>query len=739
VVPNFADNLPFTSPFVQNTHDLDAKVDYYLSEHDHISARGSYQHISSDQAAPWGLYGGPISLGGTAGAEGSATMVVTSEGVNWVHVFSPTLLTEVRFGANRYNNVALQNAYGKDLSTQVGVPGLDYNANSSGLFSVNGEGFSDPLLGAFGSLPWIHAQTNIVFVDNTTMVHANHTMELGLDYFRMRDDYIYAASQFGNFNFTAGPAQLNGTLPAGYAPNPDSLNSFAAFEMGIPNNANQGVIYHYPSYRQNQFFPYFGDKWQVSKKLTANWGVRWEYFGPPTSHFPGDLANYIPGTNNLEVNGFGSIPMNLGVNRDLGDWAPRVGLAYRLTDKDVLRVGYGMSSMAYPLDIYMSLNYPVTTAYAWNTYASNSYGPDIVNGVPGSFEVGFPTVPPVSIPSNGIVPVTGNTALSSATMYYVPQDWKHPYVMSWNAAYERTLPGQWILDVAYVGNRTVRASMYNNINASTQYGCTAACQPEYATFGRTATTYIFFAQSRGAYDSLQVKLDHHFAHNFSVTSAYTWGKALGPSGEGSDYVTGYSDYVNVRRDWAPTDFNIASMLSQSLEWYLPFGKDKPFLTHGVGGAILGGWELSGSWFAHTGFPLDFSASTSNFNTPGTTQTPNQTGPFQVMHGVSSHDSTVHWFNTSVFSNPTTAGTQGTMGFYTDQGPGFFGMNAALSRTINLTERFKLLLRTEWLNATNTPQFGNPGTTVGSASFGRITGTTGTGGVRTIDLFGKLIF
>ena len=110
-----------------------------------------------------------------------------------------------------------------------------------------------------------------------------------------------------------------------------------------------------------------------------------------------------------------------------------------------------------------------------------------------------------------------------------------------------------------------------------------------------------------------------------------------------------------------------------------------------------------------------------------------------MHGVSSHDSTVHWFNTSVFSNPTTAGTQGTMGFYTDQGPGFFGMNAALSRTINLTERFKLLLRTEWLNATNTPQFGNPGTTVGSASFGRITGTTGTGGVRTIDLFGKLIF
>lgn len=214
---------------------------------------------------------------------------------------------------------------------------------------------------------------------------------------------------------------------------------------------------------------------------------------------------------------------------------------------------------------------------------------------------------------------------------------------------------------------------------------------------------------------------------------------MGPSGEGSDYVTGYSDYVNIKRDWAPTDFNVASMLSQSLVFYLPFGKDKPFLTHGVGGAVLGGWELSGAWFAHTGFPLDFSGS-GVFNTPGSSQTPNQTGSFQVLHGVSSHDSTVHWFNTSVFSNPAT-GTQGTMGYYTYQGPGYFGLNTSLSRTIKLTERFKLMLRTEWLNATNTPQFNNPGTTVGSSSFGRVTSTlsNASGGVRNIDLVGKLLF
>jgi hypothetical protein len=126
----------------------------------------------------------------------------------------------------------------------------------------------------------------------------------------------------------------------------------------------------------------------------------------------------------------------------------------------------------------------------------------------------------------------------------------------------------------------------------------------------------------------------------------------------------------------------------------------------------------------------------NLNTVGTTATPNQTGPFARTHQISITDSTVKWFNTSVFSSPA-AGTQGSMGYYVYDGPGWFGMNAGLSRTFRLSERFKLLLRTEWLNATNTPQFSNPGTTVGSTSFGTITSTVG--GNRTIDLVGKLIF
>jgi hypothetical protein len=173
------------------------------------------------------------------------------------------------------------------------------------------------------------------------------------------------------------------------------------------------------------------------------------------------------------------------------------------------------------------------------------------------------------------------------------------------------------------------------------------------------------------------------------------------------------------------------MFSQSLVWNLPFGKGMPFLNTGVGNILLGGWELSGAWVAHSGFPLNFSTNSPSFNTPGSQQFPNETGPFKVLHGINPQK----WFDTSVFSYPA-AGTQGNVGNYVQQGPSFFNMDAAISRMIKLSERFKLQVRSEWLHALNNPQFASPGTTYGSSSFGLVTSATGQ---RVIDLVAKLIF
>jgi len=386
-----------------------------------------------------------------------------------------------------------------------------------------------------------------------------------------------------------------------------------------------------------------------------------------------------------------------------------------------------MSSIAYPLDIYIT-NYPISPLKTWGTLSS--FGPAILDdGTAGTFEKGYAPLVPYVPPANGIIPVTG--ALKNLSMVALDLNWRQPYVVSWNAAFERTLPGQWVVDIAYVGNRNVHAPILYNLNAATAYGQGAAGQPEFPTYGRTASTTQYFAQFRNAYDSLQVKMDHHFAHNFSVTSSYTWGKSIGYADESGDYISGFNDYVNLRRNYAPTDFNIASMLSQSVIWMLPMGKGMPYLSSGIGEKVLGGWELSGVLLAHTGFPLNFGCTCPAFNTPGNNAYPNEAGPISVLHGVNPNP----WFNTSNFSVPA-AGTQGNVGSYVDQGPGFFNLDAALSRTITITERFKLLLRTEWLHATNTPQFANPNTTLGSSSFGLLTSATGQ---RTIDIVGKLTF
>ena len=299
------------------------------------------------------------------------------------------------------------------------------------------------------------------------------------------------------------------------------------------------------------------------------------------------------------------------------------------------------------------------------------------------------------------------------------------------------------MDIAYVGNHGIHTPIEYNQNAATVYGQGAAGQPEYgpcaacgspnANVGRTAGTTEFFQGYSSNYNALQVKFDHKFARGFAMTNSYTYGKALGFASEASDYPNGLLDYVNQRRNYAPTDFNQTHIFNNTFMWHLPFGQGARLASSGVSSQILGGWELSGVWEATSGFPLNFSCScTASFNTPGNQAFPNMSGPIQKLHGIQ----TTPWFGTGTFSAPP-AGTQGNVGNYISSGPKFFNLDASIFRRMRLTERFNLELRSEWLHATNTPQFSNPGTEYGSASFGLVTATSG--GNRLINVAGKITF
>jgi hypothetical protein len=314
----------------------------------------------------------------------------------------------------------------------------------------------------------------------------------------------------------------------------------------------------------------------------------------------------------------------------------------------------------------------------------------------------------------------------STNYFVVNQNFKNPYVESWNAAIQQSLPWHFVLDLGYVGNHSVDTVVNYNLNAATVVGLGNKGLPEFNNFGRTASTNLLFAGYSSSYHALQVKFDRRFSAGFSTTTAYTFAKGMGFQ-TGDD--GGLSFYINQRRDYARNDFDRTQTFVQSVVYDLPFGQGKRFLSSGVGAAVLGGWRVSSFLTIMSGLPLYFTDnSTSSLLAPGNTQTPNLVAPVQILHGVGIGNP---WFTTSSFAAVPTAATFGNVGRNYLSGPNFFDLDASLSKSIRFTERFNLDLRLEAFGVTNTPQFfftsnggTAAGTTLGSSSFGQITSATG---------------
>jgi Carboxypeptidase regulatory-like domain/TonB dependent receptor-like, beta-barrel len=727
----YVNNYLTTTKFNQVLPSIDVKIDQYQGARDHISGWLSHMWPVTYQAPAYGAAGGPI----PSGFEGSGTDSTWLGGITWSHVFSPTFLTETRIGLTRYRNEAQQQDYGTKASEAIGIPGVNLSAWTSGLTQITGEGFSDPMLGACTCLPWIRSETNFTYVSNWTKIKGNHTLKWGGSAFRIRDDLlstnVYGLR--GQWSFDTGPTALNGGPATGFA------NQFASFMLGIPSQVGRDLALVFPAYRAWQYALYLNDKWQVSPKLTANIGMRWEAYPGATPQFPGGFSQYDPNTNSLIIAGVGGNPMNLGMQARLHDFAPRIGVAYRVSDNQVLRAGFGISYGPFADNSY-AYNYPVTQTNVF-TNGGNSYGPALLpGGSPATFAAGLPAPIAAPIPSNGIIPA--DTPLLIASSYKVVNThYLDPYIEAWNLTYERVLPGQWIFDLGYVGNHGVHVPIHYDLNAGFITGAGKLGQPLYNLYGRTASTTMYFATTTSSYNSLQAMLKHRFAAGYTVGIAYTYAKGLGIGGNCGENSCGPTYYVDFNRNWARLDFDRTHVFVANYTWDLPFGPKHRLFATGVPSAIMRGWQLSGLLTLKSGLPINMGCSCP-LNTPGNGDSPNFVGSWKVLHGVGSQT----WFDTSAFAEPA-SNTFGNVGIYNWSGPTLFNLDASLLRQIRLTERFGLEFRTDWFSATNTPQFSNPGGTFGSSSFGKVTSTLQTGsaiqqaygGNRIIDFAMKLTF
>jgi outer membrane receptor protein involved in Fe transport len=728
-------NLPgLTNNYTQNTqlrktpNSFDVKLDHNLRASDRIAFRFSRAVQNVYQQPIFGLAGGPAN----SAFQGTGIQHEQSGAINETHIFSPTLIMETRAGISHYRNIAQNADFGTKASDAVGIPGVNLSDFTSGLVGIRilGTNSDNPLVGYSASMPWDRGETNINIVNTWTNIHGNHTFKWGADIRRLRDDLVQAQtfSPRGRIDFGTGTTSLNGGPASGIA------NNFAGFLLDAPTEVGRDVSLTSGSWRETEAFFFGQDTWHATKKLTVDAGLRWELYIPTTPSAPGRYSNYDPTINRLVLAGIDGNPSNLGRETYYKYFAPRLGLAYRLTEQTVFRGGFGISYEPFTNNAY-AFNFPIRQNQ--DSSQTNGFAIPTLNGQVASMANGFPTPVAVAVAPDGTV-----TPNPGESYNVVDKHFQQPYVESWNLAMQTVLPANFVFELAYIGNHGVKIPVQYDLNAATipalnangtVANSTCSVRPLCAQFGRTGSTNLLFKPTTSNYNSMQVKLDHKWANGFLLTTAYTWAKALAYRSDAGNDAGGPDNYIDFQRNYSEVSRSRRHTFVQSYIYELPFGRGKRYLQSGVASWIVGGWGVGGVLTRMSGLPLHITDNGNTLNAPGSTQYPNLVAPFKVLGGID----TSLWFDPTSFAHVTTPGVLGNLKRYEFHGPGFFNLDAALFRNFPIRERMGLELRAEAFSITNTPQFSLPNSSFTSTDFGKIKGVVG--GNRVMELSAKFSF
>ncbi len=690
-------NYETSDTFQQDRDSFDIKVNHIFSQNTNGFVRYSYFEAQTADPPAFGVLGG-ISIRNIATAAVGPSRI-QSASANLTHTFSSSLVTEFRAGLVRVL-IEGEPPTEPDLATQVGIPGInDGSFFTNGLSRITISGFFQTssvggFLGSAATLPFKIAETSFNFVNNWTKTKGNHTIRFGAD---IRDLILNKAQASGSnprgeFGFTSGPTSRStgGT----------SANAFASFLLGLPQTISRTTVNQLGGFRQRQYFFFAQDRWQVNPKLTLNYGLRYEIYPFALPANPGDLARYLPETNQNLIAGYGTVNERLGVRTDYTNFAPRVGVAYRLTDKTVFRAGYGIGYIPLGINTLANQNFPGQVDLSVSGTTASFAAGNIANGVP--------TIPPVD-PTSGVVTPPNNVVLG-----VINPDYRRGYVQSFNATVQQDIFG-FVTEASYVGALGTRLPGTINLNASLNNS--NATRPFAVRFGRTADVLYsdFFLSSN--YHALQTKTERRFRNVGSLTVAYTWSKAI-------DYTDAFAlqNDFNIDANRGPCDCDRTHAFVISHVLRSPFGRGGRFFNDDgskLAGSILGGWTLSGVLNARSGAPFDVTGIVANApRVVGSAQRPNVNGEPRILGGIGPGET---YFDTSVFSDPV-PGVFGNIGRNTVRGPGYTNYNVTLARTFSLSERFKLRFLASGFNITNTPRFENPSGNRTVGDFAQITDT-----------------
>ena len=683
-------NNYFGSASLQYTRDsLDIKVNYNPNDVTAVFARYSLMpaHIFDPQAL--GPAGGNTFDGGQPGTAPSLTQVAALGGT---YNLTPHLLLDANIGFLREplaaKNVDLAKNYGSDV---LGIPG------TNGANPLYG-GYPNFVINGFSSLgnpnisnPFQFRDTDYLSAANVSWVKGAHSFRVGGEFDRYQINHFQAQLKYGvrgGFNFTGGLSALNG------GPAPNAYNGWADFMLGLPQAMGKDNQYINPAtVRESTYSFYARDQWQVSRKVTIDIGVRYEFYPFATrDHFGGN--RYDPGSNLALLGGVNGVPNDTGVDVGIGQLEPRAGIAYRLNERMVIRVGFGISSDPY----YFTNMRDAYPAVISQQYAgANSYT------AAGSLATGIPALVGPNI-SQGSFPLPSNVG----TLTF-PQNFNRGYIESYNFTVQRDLGYGFNAQAAYVGTRTLRPVSEVNVNAAGPGGGNAET-PLFQRFGNANTINDQIPFLGGRYNALQSQLTRRL-HGNVVGIVYTYSRAI-------DYFD--TENATLTFAWEPMWYRNKALAgydrTHNFQTYtvyeVPLGRNHAWANHGVAAAIAGGWSVNTILSRMSGTPFNVTSSGTSLNAPGNTQTADLVLPtVKVLGG---HGPNAPYFDPLAFA-PVTAVRFGTSGRNIVRGPGFFNLDASVFRDFRIREGWKIQFRTEAFGLTNTPQFANPGATVSNAS------------------------
>ena len=689
-------NFTYVAPTTQRTDQFDVRLDQNFGASDRLFGKFSYD--STDRSLPGSLpapenSGVPIGKYLTGGF--TTTFRNWAVALDYTKVISSNIVNESRVGGVRWNMYLTTSGMPFTTATALGIPGINISNKTGGLpgFAISGLA----TIGDASTFPENSQTVTYQYEDILSVTKGSHSLKFGGRYLRHVFNGYSAFPVRGNYDFNGQFTRQVGTTTAATA--------IADFALGSPDAISRAYLAGTFGMRFYGLAGFAEDTWRATKNLTLSLGLRYEIQSPPYEVHD-RWANFDVKTGKLILpnqNGFGRSLRHVDAN----NFGPRLGIAYQANSKTVVRTGFGVSyTEQYDggTQLYKNLPFLITQRF---TYDQNGApGRRISDGLP------FPVAPALTDPAiNGGNPMAFDFNLQT------------PKILQWSLTVQREILRDMTLETSYIGTRGI--NLLSKVNTNQPFpgpGARLPRSPLYPLNPLVGDLNYHTNWADSKYHSLQARLQTRARRGLSTGVSYTWSHNLTNAGENQGAIT-IQDARCFRCEWGNSGFDRRHVFVINHVYELPVGKGRHYLSNGLLGRVVGGWNVSGVWSLMSGTYFTPRIATSVSNAQDTNNGSPGERPNRLADGNLSNDKRTidRWFDTSAFA-PAAQFNFGNAGNFILEGPGYFNLDAGIHRNFDITERWKAVLRWEMFNAFNHSNFNNPNATIGTPAAGQISGT-----------------